>query len=118
MNECTLGGAIMTEIIKLRDGIITGIDDFLDNQIYDWYLENGVIDTVTFTFNNGNIIRYDVNDGIERTEMMKFFARDFEGITIKEFGIEFAYFLYDYTGVYPTIEFDEYGTYPVDMKEN
>lgn len=104
-----------TNIINLRDGVLVDIWTDLDNRIYDWYLENGVIDTVAFTFNNGNIIRYDVNDGIERTEMMRFFARDFDGVTIKEFGIAFAYFLYDYTGVYPNVDFDQYGTYPTEI---
>lgn len=108
----------MTEIIKLRDGILTEIDDFLDDQTYDWYGDNGVVDNIKFTFNNGNVVWFEVNDGIERTEFMKFFADDFKLLTIKEFIIAFAFFLYNYNGVYPTIEFNEYGTYPVDLKEN
>lgn len=93
-------------IVKLRDGALVNIWTDIDSLAYENdYLANDVTYSVELTFNNGNTIRYYVDDGIEETKMMTFFARDFDGMTIKELGTAFANFLYDYTGVYPDVDF-------------
>lgn len=92
--------------IKLRDGVLVNIWTDIDSLAYENdYLANDITYTVELTFNNGNIIRYYVDDGIGTTKMMEFFDRDFEGMTIKELDTAFTNFLYDYTGVYPDVNF-------------
>lgn len=78
----------MTEninIIKFTDGNLIELKTDLDDIWLDWYMENGVIDWIYLRFDNNTDIDINANNGVDRTELMPFFAQNFAGMTVNDF---------------------------------
>ena len=78
----------MTEninIIKFTDGNLIELKTDLDDIWLDWYMENGVIDWIYLRFDNNTDIDINANNGVDRTELMPFFAQNFAGMTVTDF---------------------------------
>ena len=78
----------MTEninIIKFTDGNLIELRTDLDDIWLDWYMENGVIDWIYLRFDNNTDIDINADNGVERTELMQFFAQDFGNMTVNDF---------------------------------
>ena len=78
----------MTEninIIKFTDGNLIELKTDLDDIWLDWYMENGVIDWIYLRFDNNTDVDINANNGVDRTELMPFFAQNFAGMTVNDF---------------------------------
>lgn len=78
----------MTEninIIKFTDGNLVELKTDLDDTWLDWYRENGVIDWIYLRFDDGTDIDINANNGVDRIELMPFFAQNFADMTVNEF---------------------------------
>lgn len=85
-------------IIEFKDGFLTYLWTDLEDVILDWYMENGVIDTLEMMFNktvdetfNPMMDKPDkkvvirIPRGIEREVFLPFFEGNFDGYTVDEF---------------------------------
>ena len=72
-------------IIKFNDGELVYLTTTLEDNWLDWYNENGIIDFIFMRFNNGTVVDINANNGVDRTELMPFFAQDFGNMEINEF---------------------------------
>lgn len=72
-------------IIQFKDGVLTYLTTTLEDNWLDWYNENGIIDFIFMRFNYGTEVDINANNGVDRTELMPFFAQNFAGMTVNEF---------------------------------
>ena len=73
------------KIIQFRDGFLTYLTTTLEDNWLDWYNENGIIDFIFMKFNDGTEVDINADNGVDRAELMPFFAQDFGNMEINEF---------------------------------
>jgi hypothetical protein len=97
----------MTEninIIKFTDGNLIELRTDLDDIWLDWYMENGVIDWIYLRFDNNTDIDINADNGVDRTELMTFFAQDFGNMTVNDFIQNLIRFVGDLGGFKNAVE--------------